>query len=287
MAEEFHGSIAVVGAGVMGAGVAQTTSEFGLATILIDLSDEVLEQARQRIREGVRAANFARPKGERVQAADLLGRIVFSTTLESVREADVIVENITEQWSLKASVYDQLNQLKRESALLLVNTSVFPITKIGRHFKDPEHVVGVHFMNPVRQKPTAEVIRGYHTSDDSLARTLQFLAAIGKEGIVVQDAPGFVSNRVLMLTINEAIFTVHEGTATARDVDAIFKRCFGHPMGPLETGDLIGLDTILLSLEGLYQELNDPKFRPCPLLRKMVDAGLLGRKSGRGFHDYT
>ena len=271
----------------MGSGVAQTCAEFGLPTTLIDQSDADLEAARQRIREGVRASNFTRPREDRVKATALLEKICFSTDLEDVADCDIVIENITEKWDLKAAVYERLKALCPPDTLFLINTSVFPITKVGLALERPQNVVGVHFMNPVRMKATAEVIRGNNSSSSSVDRTLAFLESIGKDGIVVNDAPGFVSNRVLMLTINEAIYTVHEGTADARSVDAVFKRCFGHPMGPLETGDLIGLDTILYSLEGLHNELKDPKFMPCPLLQEMVDAGQHGRKSGQGFYTYV
>jgi len=151
----------------------------------------------------------------------------------------------------------------------------------------PQKVLGMHFMNPVPLKTTVEVIRGYHTTGETLETAKRLLALMGKQAIVVADSPGFVSNRVLMLTINEAIFLLHERVASAEDIDGIFKNCFGHKMGPLETADLIGLDTILFSIEVLYEEFNDSKFRPCPLLKQMVDAGLHGRKNGRGFYTYN
>jgi len=152
--------------------------------------------------------------------------------------------------------------------------------------KRPDKVIGIHFMNPVPKKDTVELIRGYHTSDKTLEHAKQLLQRMQKNWVLVNDSPGFVSNRVLMLTINEAIFLLQENIASPEDVDRVFKSCFGHPMGPLETADLIGVDTILYSLEVLYNSFNDPKFRPCPLLKKMVDAGLWGRKSGRGFYSY-
>jgi 3-hydroxybutyryl-CoA dehydrogenase len=166
------------------------------------------------------------------------------------------------------------------------NTSAISITRIGSFTGRPDRVLGMHFMNPVPLKPVVEVVRGHHTSQTTLDTAHRLLDQMGKEGIVVEDYPGFVSNRVLMLTINEAIWLVQDRVARAEDVDRIFRTCFGHKMGPLETGDLIGLDTILDTLEVLYESFNDPKFRPCPLLRKMVDAGLHGRKSGSGFYPY-
>jgi len=166
------------------------------------------------------------------------------------------------------------------------NTSAIPITRLAQVTKRPSQVIGTHFMNPVPLKPVVEVIRGFHTSNETIQATLDLLASMGKEGVLVNDSPGFVSNRVLMLTVNEAIFLLQDQVATAEDIDHIFRSCFGHKMGPLETADLIGLDTILYSLEVLYENFNDPKFRPSPLLRKLVAAGLHGRKSGRGFYSY-
>lgn len=170
--------------------------------------------------------------------------------------------------------------------MLAANTSAISITRIGSATKRPDRVIGMHFMNPVPLKPVVEVIPGHHTSDDTMARAKAVLALLGKEGIVVGDMPGFVSNRVLMLTINEAVFLVQDQVSNPTDIDRLFKTCFGHAMGPLATADLIGLDTILQSLEVLCESFDDSKFRPCPLLKKMVHAGLLGRKSGQGFHDY-
>jgi 3-hydroxybutyryl-CoA dehydrogenase len=197
------------------------------------------------------------------------------------------VENVVEKWPVKKDVYAQLDAICRPDVVFAANTSAISITRIGSATKRPSQVVGMHFMNPVPMKPMVEVIRGFHTSDASIAAAKQFLAGMGKDCIVVEDSPGFVSNRVLMLTVNEAVFLVHDKVASAADVDRIFKTCFGHKMGPLETADLIGLDTILYSIEVLYESFNDDKYRPCPLLKKMVDAGLHGRKSGRGFYNYT
>lgn len=167
------------------------------------------------------------------------------------------------------------------------NTSAIPITRLASATRRPAQVIGMHFMNPVPRKPLVEVIRGYHTSDSTLALARQLLAAMGKECVVVADSPGFVSNRVLMLTINEAVCLLQERAASAEEIDTIFKTCFGHAMGPLETADLIGLDTVLLSIEVLYESFSDARFRPSPLLRKLVDAGLYGRKSGQGFYTYA
>lgn len=282
-------TVGVVGAGVMGAGVAQNLAQTGHRVVLIDVSDEILERARGAIRQGLRFGQLfdkGAAAAPREKAADVLARISFSTDLDAVSAADFVVENVIEKWAEKEPIYRRLDRICRPEVRFAANTSVISITKIGAATKRPDKVLGMHFMNPVPQKDTVEVIRGHHTSEETLDVARRFLAQMGKEGIVVNDAPGFVSNRVLMLTVNEAIFLVQDGVAPAEDVDRLFKSCFGHKMGPLETADLIGLDTILYSIEGLYEQFADSKFRPCPLLRKMVDAGLHGRKSGKGFYDY-
>jgi 3-hydroxybutyryl-CoA dehydrogenase len=282
-------TVGVVGAGVMGVGVAQNLAQTGDRVLLVDVSDEILERARGAIRQGLRFSQLFDKGGAaapRQKAADVLARISFSTDLDILAEADFVVENVIEKWPIKEPIYRRLDEICRAQVRFAANTSVISITKIGGATGRPDKVLGMHFMNPVPQKDTVEVIRGHHTSEETLEVARQFLAQMGKEGIVVNDAPGFVSNRVLMLTVNEAIFLVQDGVAPAEDVDRLFKSCFGHKMGPLETADLIGLDTILYSIEGLHEQFADSKFRPCPLLRKMVDAGLHGRKSGKGFYDY-
>ena len=197
-----------------------------------------------------------------------------------------MVENISEKIALKESLYPQLDDVCNSDCVFAANTSAISITRIGGWTQRPEKILGMHFMNPVPMKPMVEVIRAFHTTEATIDRAKAFLADINKEGVVVNDMPGFVSNRVLMLTVNEAIFLLQDQVATAADIDKIFKGCFGHKMGPLETGDLIGLDTILYSLDVLYDAYNDSKFRPAPLLKKMVDAGLHGRKTGEGFFKY-
>jgi len=277
----------------MGTGLAQSLAETGHEVTLLDVTDAVLERAREEIKKSLRFQAFFRKKDAADtpstpgESADVvLGRIALTTDLEALSGVDFLIENATEKWEIKKPLYERLDAICRESTVFAANTSAIPITKIAGLTKRAPRVLGMHFMNPVPLKSAVEVIRGYHTSDETLAIAQGLLARMGKEGIVVNDSPGFVSNRVLMLTVNEAIFLVHEGVATAEQVDHLFKSCFGHKMGPLETGDLIGLDTILYSLEVLYEELEDSKFRACPLLKKMVHAGLHGRKSGKGFYDY-
>jgi 3-hydroxybutyryl-CoA dehydrogenase len=252
---------------------------------LLDTADEILERARQEIAKNLRFHGLFQ-KGQRENAQQVLSGITFSTVYSILDEADFVVENVTEKWSIKERVYEQLDSVCPDHCILAANTSAIPITRLAAVTTRAGKVIGVHFMNPVPMKPVVELIRGYHTTDDTIKLTQELLESMGKTAIVVNDSPGFVSNRVLMLTINESIFVLQDQVASAEDIDRIFKTCFGHPMGPLETADLIGLDTILLSIEVLYESFNDSKFRPCPLLRKMVDAGLYGRKSGQGFYTY-
>ncbi len=279
--------IGVVGAGVMGTGLGQALAQVGYRVLLVDVKNEILESARDAIFNGVRLQAMLARSEPKLVPADVLARIQFSTDYEVFAGADFVIENVVEQWQVKSAVYAKLDQVCPERCVFAANTSAISITKIASRTQRPARVLGMHFMNPVPLKPAVEVIRGVHTSDATLELAQQLLAKMGKRGIVVNDAPGFVSNRVLMLTINEAIYLLHEGVASAEDVDAIFKSCFGHKMGPLETADLIGLDTILLSIEVLYESFNDSKYRPCPLLKKLVDAGYHGRKNGRGFYEYA
>jgi 3-hydroxybutyryl-CoA dehydrogenase len=277
-------TVGVIGAGVMGAGLAQNLAQTGHSVILIDISDQILDRAKLAIRQGIRFQSFFKKQGHESKAGDALKQVSFSTDLQSLREADFVIENVPEKWDLKKAVYAEIDLICREHVVFAANTSCIPITRIASSTHRAPGVIGIHFMNPVPLKPMVEVIRGHHTSDETLEVTKGLLERMGKEWIVVKDSPGFVSNRVLMLTINEAIFLVHENVASPQEVDRLFTTCFGHKLGPLATADLIGLDTILYSLEVLCESFNDSKYRPCYLLRKMVDAGLLGRKSGRGFY---
>lgn len=281
-----YASVGVIGAGVMGVGVAQNLAQTGHQVVLVDLSNEILDRSKRELRNGLRAfAMFNKNSG--IDAKEVTARIQFTTDYAQLANVDYVVENVIEKWAVKKDVYADLDRICRPDVIFAANTSAISITRIGSATKRPSQVVGMHFMNPVPMKPMVEVIRGFHTSDATLEASKAFLAEMNKECIIVEDSPGFVSNRVLMLTVNEAIFLVHDKVASAADVDRIFKTCFGHKMGPLETADLIGLDTILYSIEVLYESFNDDKYRPCPLLKKMVDAGLFGRKSGRGFYNYT
>ncbi len=279
-------AVGVVGAGVMGRGVAQSLAQTGHHVVLLDISDEVLAKALAEIKDNVRLHSLFTPKKGALAPDDVARQITCSTDYDMLAEAEFVIENVTEKWELKQAIYPQLSAICRDSCVLAVNTSAIPITRLAALTARPSSVLGMHFMNPVPLKPMVEVIRGYHTSNETLERAKHLLTQMGKECIVVNDAAGFVTNRVMMLTVNEAIFLLHEQVASAEEIDRLFKSCFGHKMGPLETADLIGLDTVLLSIEVLYDNFNDSKYRPCPLLRKMVDAGLYGRKSGQGFYHY-
>jgi 3-hydroxybutyryl-CoA dehydrogenase len=278
-------SVGVVGAGVMGAGVAQSLAQYGHQVILVDISDQVLENAKREVRSGLRTFSLLN-KHEPVDHKATLARIEFTTDYDRLSNVSFVVENVTEKFAVKQEVYERLDKICNPEVVFAVNTSAISITRVGALTQRAPKVVGMHFMNPVPMKPMVEVIRGFHTSAETIETSKRFLAEMKKQCVVVEDMPGFVSNRVLMLTINEAAFLVQDKVASAADVDRIFKTCFDHKMGPLETADLIGLDTILFSIDVLYESYNDSKYRPCPLLKKMVDAGLHGRKSGRGFFAY-
>ncbi|KYC36601.1 3-hydroxybutyryl-CoA dehydrogenase [Scytonema hofmannii PCC 7110] len=279
--------VGVVGAGVMGIGVAQNLSQTGHQVILVDISEDILENAKKEIRNNVRFQGFFQKNQQAESPDNILHRIKFSTNYKFLESAEFVIENATEKWDIKKGIYAQLDAICPEKTVFAANTSAISITRIASVTKRADKVIGMHFMNPVPMKPMVEMIRGYHTSDDAIATAKELLAQMGKECILVNDSPGFVSNRVLMLTINEAIFLLQDRVASVEEVDKIFTSCFGHKMGPLETADLIGLDTILFSIEVLYESFNDSKYRPCPLLKKMVDAGLYGRKNGQGFYTYS
>ncbi|GAB4199311.1 MAG: 3-hydroxyacyl-CoA dehydrogenase family protein [Roseiflexaceae bacterium] len=278
--------VGVVGAGVMGRGLAQNLAQSRLPVTLLDVSDAILESARAEIRRNLRLAKMLDPQSLTEPIDAVLERISFTTEYAPFAEVDFVVENVVEKWEVKRAIYPQLDAVCPPHTVYAANTSAISITRIAGITNRPAQVLGMHFMNPVPMKPMVEVIRGFHTSEQTIQTARDLLAAMGKECVVVQDMPGFVSNRVLMLTINEAVFLLQDQVASAEEVDKIFRSCFGHKMGPLETADLIGLDTILLSIEVLYESYNDSKYRPCPLLKKMVDAGLYGRKNGRGFYTY-
>ncbi len=279
-------NIGVIGAGTMGIGMCIDLLYHDMHIVLVDLTEELLARAKSEVEKVVRFAPLLDKSLPRVDPAIVAERVTFTTDIADVSNCDFIVENVNEDWQAKKHVYAQLSSVCREDVCFAANTSCISITKIGGATNRPGKVIGIHFMNPVYLKRTVEAIKGYHTTAECIDTTLDFLRQLQKEAIIVNDFPGFVTNRISHLFMNEAAYVVQDGVATPAQVDEIFKKCFNHKMGPLETADLIGLDTVVNSLDVLYQSYQDSKFRCCPLLRKMVDARLLGKKTGKGFFQY-
>jgi len=278
-------NIVVIGAGTMGNGIAHTAAVSGLDVKLIDVSDQLVGQAIDTISANLqRGVDKGRMSADEKQSA--LGRIRPATDVAAAAGADLVVEAIIESLGPKTQLFAKLDEITPPDCILASNTSSISITKIGAATKRPDKVIGMHFMNPVPVMTLVEVIRGIATSDDTYQRVEQLAKSMGKTPIEVNDYPGFVSNRVLMPMINEAIFALYEGVATPQAIDGVMKLGMNHPMGPLTLADFIGLDVCLAILRVLEEGFGDPKYRPCPLLVKMVDAGWLGRKSGRGFYKY-
>jgi 3-hydroxybutyryl-CoA dehydrogenase len=279
-------AIGVIGAGNIGVGVITDLVLHGISAVVVDVSKEVLERARSEVLNNVRFAPMLSKSLPRVSRSEALDRMVVTTDLKAAASCEFIIENVTEDWEVKKPLYRELDRVVPPEVCFGANTSCISITQIGSITQRPAKVVGIHLMNPVHLKPTVEVIRGYHTSGESIDTLQRLFSQLGKESILVEDLPGFVSNRISHLFMNEAAFVLQDRVADAKSIDLIFKKCFGHKMGPLETADLIGLDTVMRSLDVLYQSFNDSKYRCCPLLRKLVHAGHLGRKTGQGFHLY-
>jgi 3-hydroxybutyryl-CoA dehydrogenase len=277
----------VLGAGVMGSSLAQALALTAHDVTVVDTVTYVLEAAQEGFVKNIRLQMLLSKEVNKEDPSIVMKRVVFSEDIHDLKDADYIVENIPEKWDVKKDAFTQLDGICKQPCIFASNTSAIPITKLAAQTKRPDRFIGLHFMNPVTLKHTVEMIRTKETSTETIEATKQFLHQMKKNWILVNDAPGFVSNRVLMLTINEAIYLLKDGVATAEDIDKVFKSCFGNKMGPLETADLIGLDTIKLSLEVLLEHFDDTKFEPCPLLTQMVDKGLFGRKSGKGFFNYT
>ncbi|MDY7116889.1 3-hydroxybutyryl-CoA dehydrogenase [Halomonas sp. SSL-5] len=276
--------IGVVGAGTMGQGIAQVLVQSGFAVKLYDVADEQLQRASAAIDKGLSKLVAKEKLGEADKDA-AMQRLDTSTALDALRDCEVIVEAAPEQPALKEKLFRDLSRLTHE-AILASNTSSLSLTRLAAVCERPERVVGMHFFNPVPVLKLVEVIRAEQTSDATVARIEALTEALGKTAVAIGDSPGFAVNRLLVPMINEAAFLLQEGVASAEDIDAAMKLGAAHPLGPLALADLIGLDVCLSIMEVLQEGFGDPKYRPCPLLKRMVDAGYLGRKTGRGFHVY-
>lgn len=277
--------VMVIGAGQMGSGIAQVCAQAGYEVILNDMKDEFFERGLNTITKNL-ARDVEKGRKTEEEKSAVLARITKSLTIEDAKDVDIIIEAAVENMDIKQSIFKQLDEIAPKHAILATNTSSLPITEIAAVTKRPEQVIGMHFMNPVPVMKLVEIIRGLATVDEVYETVAEMTKQLGKTGVEVNDFPGFISNRILLPMINEAIYALYEGVASKEAIDDVMKMGMNHPMGPLTLADFIGLDTCLSIMEILHEGLGDSKYRPCPLLRKYVAAGWLGKKSGRGFYIY-
>ena len=279
-------NIGVVGAGIMGSGIAQVAASAGYNVILNDIEDKFIDRGLTAISHSLERM-VKKDKITSAEAKTISGRITRSTKLEDLSDVDFVVEAVIEDKTLKQDIFRQLDNICHSEVILSSNTSSISITSLAAVTSRPEKVIGMHFINPVPVMKLIEVIKGLDTSSETVKSVFDLAEIMGKVPVMAEDFPGFVSNRVLQVMINEGIYCLYEGVGTRESIDDIMKMCANHPMGPLELADLIGLDTVLNIINILYEGYVDPKYRPCPLLKKYVEAGLLGRKTGRGFYEYA